>query len=212
MDGPDSGAPRRDQGSYPRGYRPGNFVRFPPLELSTRALVDQGVGISNQARAAATRFISALARIELAEGTWPELLPWLWTLAASPAAAHREVALQALYVLLDTIIFSPVSPGGGITGQVPQLLELFRSLLGDESVAVRVYTVRALGKLAEFIELGEDREIVSREGGSGQAGANEMVSRLPSKLSSPVSSPSSPRSSRLAMRYLQSTSSRSSRV
>lgn len=41
------------------------------------------------------------------------------------------------------------------------MLELFQKLLGDDSMGVRVWTVRALGKVSEFIEVGEDAEIVS---------------------------------------------------
>lgn len=105
--------------------------------------------------------MSALARIELENGTWPQLLPWLWSLTASPSAAHREVALQTLYMLLDTLAVTPTSPGAGITGNVTQLLELLRKTLGDaESLGVRIWTVRSLGKLSEYIEVGEDPEIV----------------------------------------------------
>lgn len=61
--------------------------------------------------------MSALARIELENGTWPQLLPWLWSLTASPSAAHREVALQTLYMLLDTLAVTPTSPGAGMNNR-----------------------------------------------------------------------------------------------
>lgn len=115
----------------------------------------------SQARAAATRFVSALARIEMPEATWPELLPWLWGLTSSPTATLRELALQTIYVLVETIIMTPASKGAGIDGHVLFLLDIFRRLLGDESLAVRIWVVRALGKASEYIETGEDAEIVS---------------------------------------------------
>lgn len=117
---------------------------------------------SGQARAAATRLVSALARIELGNGTWPELLPWLWSLSETANPAHREVALQTIYMLLDTLVVTPSKPGGSIANHIPQLLQLFNKTLNDsESLGVRVWTVRALGKLSEFIEQGENQEIVS---------------------------------------------------
>ncbi|KAK4047505.1 hypothetical protein OIO90_006147 [Microbotryomycetes sp. JL221] len=117
---------------------------------------------SGQSRAAATRLISALARIELNNGTWPELLPWLWSLSSASLAAQREVALQTIFMLLDTLVVTPSKPGGSIANHVPQLLELFNRTLADaESLNVRVWTLRALGKLSEFIEQGETAEITA---------------------------------------------------
>lgn len=72
------------------------------------------------------------------------------------------MALQTLYMILDTLATTPLTPGAGITGNVPELLELFRKTLGDhDSMGVRVWTIRSLGKLSEYIEVGEDAEIVS---------------------------------------------------
>lgn len=49
-----------------------------------------------------------------------------------------------------------------MANHVSELLELFSKTLVDaESLGVRVWTVRALGKLSEFIEQGETAEIVS---------------------------------------------------
>ncbi|KAK4049598.1 hypothetical protein OIV83_004096 [Microbotryomycetes sp. JL201] len=115
---------------------------------------------SGQSRAAATRLISALARIELGNGTWPELLPWLWSLASAQDSAQREVALQTIFMLLDTLVVTPSKPGGSLRNHVTQLLDLFNRTLADaDSLNVRVWTVRSLGKLSEFIEQGETAEI-----------------------------------------------------
>lgn len=117
--------------------------------------------ISTLVRSAAGRFLAVLAEIELTAGTWPELHPWLWSLASSPSAAHREVALQSIFMLTDTLIITPAKPGGTIEGHVLGLLQLFARTLSDESLAVRVFTLRAVGKLAEYIEVGEDAEIAA---------------------------------------------------
>ncbi|GAA5927116.1 uncharacterized protein JCM15063_000459 [Sporobolomyces koalae] len=115
---------------------------------------------NGQARAAGTRLVSALAKIELDKGVWPELLPWLWQLSSAPTAAHREVALQTIFMLLDTIAIAPSQPGGPAQSQIPQLLQLLTRTLSDpESFNVRVWSIRALGKLSEFLEAGEDAEI-----------------------------------------------------
>ncbi|KAK4700212.1 importin-4, partial [Phenoliferia sp. Uapishka_3] len=115
---------------------------------------------SSQTRTAATRFASSLASIELPEGQWPELLPWLLALSADAVAAKREVALQTMYMLLDTLVLTPTKPGGGIEHHISEFLVLFGKTLQDpESLSVRVWTVRALGKLSEFIEPDEATEI-----------------------------------------------------
>lgn len=103
--------------------------------------------------------MAQLARIELENGTWPELHPWLWTLASSPTAAQREVAMQAVFLLSDTLVVTPAKPGGSIDGHVMTLLQLFARTIGDETLAVRVWTLRGLGKVAEYIEIGEEEDI-----------------------------------------------------
>lgn len=105
--------------------------------------------------------MSAIAKFELEKGVWTELLPWLWNTANSGTAAHREVALQTIFMLLDSIAIAPTQPGGSAQNQIPALLQLLSKTLADpESLAVRVWSIRALGKLSEFVESGEEQEIV----------------------------------------------------
>lgn len=122
---------------------------------------DDYLNLSSQAvRSAAGRLLSALAGIELENGTWPELHPWLWALAASPVSTLREVALQSVFMLTDILVVTPSTPGGSIDGHILALLQLFTTSIADpESLTVRVWTLRALGKLSEYIETGEDAEI-----------------------------------------------------
>lgn len=87
-------------------------------------------------------------------------MPWLWSLCAAPDASQRESALRTAYELLDLIAVIPTSSS---SHQIPQLLDLLSKTLADaESLNVRIWSVRSLGKLSEFIEQGEDAEIVSR--------------------------------------------------
>lgn len=106
--------------------------------------------------------MSQLARIELENRTWPELHPWLFGLAASPVAAQREVALQSIYMLADTLVITSTKANGSIDGHVLNLLQLFAITLADkDSLAVKVWTLQAIGKVAEYIEVGEEPEILA---------------------------------------------------
>ncbi|GAA5849155.1 hypothetical protein JCM8547_006464 [Rhodosporidiobolus lusitaniae] len=117
---------------------------------------------NNQARAASTRLVSAIAKVELDKGVWPELLPWLWNMSAAPVAAHREVTLQAIFMLLDLVAVAPNSPGGKAVNQIPAILGLLTKTLQDaESLQVRVWSIKALGKLAEFLEAEEANEVAT---------------------------------------------------
>ncbi|GAA5999843.1 uncharacterized protein JCM10292_003769 [Rhodotorula paludigena] len=119
---------------------------------------------NGQARTASARLVAAIAKFELEAGVWPELLPWLWQASSAPNATHREVALQTIFMLLDSIAIAPSAPGGGATNQIPMLLQLFTKTIADqESLAVRVWSIKALGKLSEFIEAGEDQEIAAMQ-------------------------------------------------
>lgn len=108
---------------------------------------------------------------------WPELLGWLWSAASNNDAAVREVrcscyehlytsatltprfvlsqiGLYTLYCILDTIVLED------FTAQLPQLLGLFQKTLNDpENLGIRIITLRALGKIAEYISV-EDKEQV----------------------------------------------------
>lgn len=65
-------------------------------------------------------------------------------------------------MLTDTLAVTASVPGGESGGLIPGLMELFKKTLSDpESLNVKVWTIRSLGKLAEYIEVGEDAAIVS---------------------------------------------------
>ncbi|KAL1920186.1 uncharacterized protein VTP21DRAFT_1332 [Calcarisporiella thermophila] len=98
------------------------------------------------ARHTIARVISSVAKIELPEGRWTELLQFLYQCCASTTAGHREVGIYVLFTLFEVVpeIF---------TAHTQQLFELFGRMLNDgESKIVRVTTLQALSKLAEYIE------------------------------------------------------------
>ena len=106
-------------------------------------------------RHALARAVSAIAEIELTVQPiqWPGLLPGLYGAAQSPEVTHREVALYVLYSLLDTVAES-------FEAELKQLFQLFATTLVDPaSSEVRLTTLRALAKVAEYISTDDKHDI-----------------------------------------------------
>lgn len=105
-------------------------------------------------RHAVARVIAEIAEVDLAEKRWPELLAFINTTSGSPNPAEREIAVFTLYTLLDTVATT-------MSEHLPQVFAMFQKTLADpESLEVRVTTVQALGKCAEYIEADETQSIV----------------------------------------------------
>lgn len=86
----------------------------------------------------------------------------MWSMTSSTTVSHREVSLQTTFMLLDSIAIAPTSAGNKPENHIPALLTLLAKTVADpESLTVRTWSVRALGKLAEYVEPGEQYEIVS---------------------------------------------------
>ncbi|MBW0467502.1 hypothetical protein O181_007217 [Austropuccinia psidii MF-1] len=101
------------------------------------------------------RVISEIGEYELPEKTWPELLGFLLKASDSPVAHEREVAIFTLSMLMDTVVDS-------FAENLPQIYGLFsKSLQDPESLDVRVTTVQALGRVAEYIEADEESSIAT---------------------------------------------------
>lgn len=102
-------------------------------------------------RHSTARVISSIARIDVPENKWPELLGFLNQACASTTAIHREVGTYCLYTLFEVI-------ADYFMDHTAPLYDLFsKAIVDPESKRVRVTTVLTLGKLAEFIE-NEDKE------------------------------------------------------
>ncbi|CEP12868.1 hypothetical protein [Parasitella parasitica] len=102
-------------------------------------------------RHSTARVISSIARIDVPENKWPELLGFLNQACASTNVIHREVGSYCLYTLFEVI-------ADFFMNHTAPLYELFsKTIVDPESKRVRVTTVLTLGKLAEFIET-EDKE------------------------------------------------------
>ncbi|KAI9636830.1 putative importin beta-4 subunit [Dioszegia hungarica] len=106
-------------------------------------------------RHALARVVAAIADIELTTQPvqWPTLLPALYGAAASPEKSQRETAIYVLYSILDTVAES-------VDAHMKELFPLFaKSLVDPESSEVRVTTMRALAKVAEYIEADAKHDI-----------------------------------------------------
>jgi hypothetical protein len=106
-------------------------------------------------RHALARAVSAIADIELTVQPiqWPTLMPGLYQAAQSPQASHRETAIYVLFSLLDTVAES-------FESHLKDLFALFsKSLLDPESSEVRMTTLRALAKVAEYIQVEDKHDI-----------------------------------------------------
>lgn len=87
---------------------------------------------------------------------WPELIPFLTQTCQSPTPTHREAAIFVLYTILDTIRDSYINDM--MTG----MFQIFGATLSDQDADVRLITLRALGKVAEYLESDQKDLIVSR--------------------------------------------------
>ncbi|CEJ00931.1 hypothetical protein RMCBS344292_14971 [Rhizopus microsporus] len=106
-------------------------------------------------RHSTARVISSIARIDVPENKWPELLGFLNQACTSGTTIHREVGTYCLYTLFEVI-------ADFFMDHTAPLYALFSKSIADpESKRVRVTTVLTLGKLAEFIESEDKENIVS---------------------------------------------------
>lgn len=96
-------------------------------------------------RHSSARVISAIAKIDLAAGEWMDLLEFLSRAATSPKTSDREVGVYILYTLLETL-------EEALSDRAQNFLALFSQTINDpESRAVRLNTLLALGKMAEYL-------------------------------------------------------------
>ncbi|KAK0518755.1 hypothetical protein OC835_007746, partial [Tilletia horrida] len=117
---------------------------------------------STPVRNGIARVVSAIARIELPHNTWPELLPFLFSAADSPDAAHRQSAIFVFYTVLETFVDDETA---GLTSYLPQIMTTFSKALQDpESLEVRITTVRGLGKVAESLDEDSPNDLAALQG------------------------------------------------
>ncbi|KAJ3276147.1 hypothetical protein HK104_003713 [Borealophlyctis nickersoniae] len=115
-------------------------------QIKQRLLEHIVVEPENGVRHALARVISEVAKKELDKERWADLITFIYTCCQSSTAAHREIGVYVLFALFEVM---PDQLGDHIS----QLLLLFRHTLADpESPEVRVITLRALGRLVDFLD------------------------------------------------------------
>ncbi|KAG0067192.1 hypothetical protein BGZ89_006368 [Linnemannia elongata] len=103
-------------------------------------------------RHSTARVIATVGRIEIPANTWNELLAFLFQCSNGANAGHREVGVYVIYAIFEVT--------DAFADNLRQLLELFNRTIQDpESQIVRITTVQALGKMADFIEEDQKDEI-----------------------------------------------------
>lgn len=103
-----------------------------------------------------SRLIASIASLDLDEdNSWPDLIPSLFTLAASGDVSHREVGSYIIYAILDE---NPTH----FMDKVRELLSLFANTIKDpQSRDVRVNTVMSISVVLMLIEADEDEGAVT---------------------------------------------------
>ncbi|KAF9362300.1 hypothetical protein BGX34_006440 [Mortierella sp. NVP85] len=103
-------------------------------------------------RHATARAIATVGRLEIPSNAWNELPVFLFQCCSSPNVGHREVGIYVIFAIFEvTDAFADNSR---------QLLELFsRTIVDPDSQTIRVTTVQALGKIADFIEEEQKEEV-----------------------------------------------------
>ncbi|KAL9938395.1 hypothetical protein V8E36_003018 [Tilletia maclaganii] len=117
---------------------------------------------STPVRNGIARVVSGIAQIELPANSWPELLPFLFSAAESPDAAHRQSAIFVFYTVLETFVDDE---SANLTSYLPQIMATFSKALQDpESIEVRITTVRGLGKVAECLDEDSPNDLAALQG------------------------------------------------
>ncbi|KAF8631861.1 hypothetical protein AX15_002131 [Amanita polypyramis BW_CC] len=108
---------------------------------------------SDLVRHSAARVIASIASNEFVHGTWPQLLPSLIAMCSSNDVKHREVAVYIIYTVLEAIVET-------FEGDLTDFFRVFGLLLVDPaSLEVRITTVKALGVLAQYIDIEDKKDL-----------------------------------------------------
>ncbi|KAJ1852953.1 hypothetical protein IW147_005805 [Coemansia sp. RSA 720] len=120
-------------------------------EAMLKAIIDES---NDLVRHSLARVISSIAKSDIPNQKWGDLIQFLYKCCQSPTSAHREIGVYVLDSLFETI-------GDTLSAHLQHLFELFAVLINDpESLTVQVTTLEALGKMADYVDP-EDRSAVS---------------------------------------------------
>ena len=92
-------------------------------------------------RHSSARVVAAIASIELSEGTWPQLFPFIEGACTAPDVQTREVGSYLLFAVLESF-------GEGIGEHMQSFFKIFEILLQDpESIEVRVTAAKSVSHI-----------------------------------------------------------------
>ncbi|QBM90810.1 Importin-beta N-terminal domain-containing protein [Metschnikowia aff. pulcherrima] len=119
----------------------------PAQKLQIRAGLLQNTFLQPQklVRHSSARVVAAIAEYDMDDGAWPELLPALVSAVQSSDSQTKEMAVYALYTLLET-----QSPA--LAAHQDDFVALFAQLLTDASLEIRVNAVLCLDCLLQFLD------------------------------------------------------------
>ncbi|KAI4129907.1 MAG: hypothetical protein LQ338_001992 [Usnochroma carphineum] len=107
-------------------------------------------------RHGAARVITAIAKIDLETGQWPDLFDTLVQAAGSKTPRHREVGTYILFTTIEDI-------GEEMTAKIPQLIELFANTINDpQSAEVKVNSMLALSRIAIILDSEDDAASITK--------------------------------------------------
>lgn len=105
-------------------------------------------------RHAASRVVTAIAKIDTENEKWPELLDLLLQAGASDHVRSREVGTYILFTALESF-------GDGLMFKFHQMLQIFsKTIVDPDSAEVRINTMLALGRMACVLDTEHDEESV----------------------------------------------------
>ena len=103
-------------------------------------------------RHSSARVISAIAKIDLEDGEWPDLPNLLQQAATNQTARHREVGVYVIFTLFETI-------GDHFMSNANALFQLLGNTIDDpESMDVRINSMLALSRAAMSLDPEEHPE------------------------------------------------------
>ena len=98
----------------------------------------------NNVRNSVAQVVGAIARHELPEQKWPELLEFMQQLCCQPKAEERELGLYTLSIVCETA-------GEELKPYFKPFVSIFHSALQDSSTGSAYYASMALKNLIPFI-------------------------------------------------------------
>ena len=105
-------------------------------------------------RNAICHVVGAIARIEIMNGRWGDLVGVLYNSCTSTVEIQREMGITVLLTLFTVL-------SDTMTGYYQQLFQLFSITINDSNLLVQVTTVQGLGKIADFIETDDQQNIAN---------------------------------------------------